>query len=137
VKLRTLFKSLGLIFIALLLVVMTLPRRIPKDELTTTNLIKKNLEDLFYVSGTIEVIGNFFLLVPLFFILIYVFGKPRSTLSLIICIVLSAGAELLQNSIPGRVSSPRDFLLNSLGAISALVIYQLYLKKASQGKISK
>ncbi len=136
-KLRTLFKSLGLIFIALLLVVMTLPRRIPKDELTTTNLIKKNLEDLFYVSGTIEVIGNFFLLVPLFFILIYVFGKPRSTLSLIICIVLSAGAELLQNSIPGRVSSPRDFLLNSLGAISALVIYQLYLKKASQGKISK
>ena len=136
-KRRALFKSLGLLFIAFLLVVMTLPRKIPKDELTTTNLIKKSLEDLFYVSGTIEVIGNLFLLVPLFFILIYVFGKIKLTLSLIICIVLSMGAELLQSVIPGRVSSLRDFLLNSLGAISALFIYQLYLKKASQGKISK
>ena len=136
-NLRTLFKSLGLLFIAFLLVVMTLPRRIPKGELTSTNFVKKNLQDLFYVSGTIEVIGNVFLLVPLFFTLIYVFGKPKSTLSLIICIFLSAGAELLQNVIPGRVSSLRDFLLNSLGAISALVIFQLYLKKASQEKISK
>jgi VanZ family protein len=30
----------------------------------------------------------------------------------------------LQRFIPGRVSSPRDFLLNSLGAICAFTIYK-------------
>ncbi len=131
-------QKIGSIFyITIYLLSMVIPRKIPKDQLEAYNLLIRFLQEFLYLSGTFEVIGNFLLLFPLFFILIYLFGKSKSTLSLIICIVLSAGAELLQSVIPGRVSSLRDFLLNSLGAISALVIYQIYLKKASQEKISK
>ena len=131
-------QKIGSIFyITIYLLSMVIPRKIPKDQLEAYNLLIRFLKEFLYLSGTFEVIGNFLLLFPLFFILIYLFGKSKSTLSLIICIVLSAGAELLQSVIPGRVSSLRDFLLNSFGAISALVIFQLYLKKASQEKISK
>ncbi len=131
-------QKIGSIFyITIYLLSMVFPRKIPKDQLEAYNLLIRFLQEFLYLSGTFEVIGNFLLLFPLFFILIYLFGKSKSTLSLIICIVLSAGAELLQSVIPGRVSSLRDFLLNSFGAISALVIFQLYLKKASQEKISK
>ncbi len=131
-------QKIGSIFyITIYLLSMVIPRKIPKDQLEAYNLLIRFLQEFLYLSGTFEVIGNFLLLFPLFFILIYLFGKSKSTLSLIICIVLSAGAELLQSVIPGRVSSLRDFLLNSFGAISALVIFQLYLKKASQEKISK
>ena len=131
-------QKIGSIFyITIYLLSMVIPRKIPKDQLEAYNLLIRFLKEFLYLSGTFEVIGNFLLLFPLFFILIYLFGKSKSTLSLIICMVLSAGAELLQSVIPGRVSSLRDFLLNSLGGISALVIFQLYPKKASQGKISK
>ena len=131
-------QKIGSIFyITIYLLSMVIPRKIPKDQLEADNFLIRILQEILYLSGTFEVIGNFLLLFPLFFILIYLFGKSKSILSVTICILLSAGAEILQNAIPGRVSSLRDFLLNSLGAISALFIYQLYLKKASQEKISK
>ncbi len=131
-------QKIGSIFyITIYLLSMVIPRKIPKDQLEANNFLIRFLQEILYLSGTFEVIGNFLLLFPLFFILIYLLGNSKSILSLTICILLSAGAELLQSVIPGRVSSLRDFLLNSLGAISALVIFQLYLKKASQGKISK
>lgn len=127
----------SIFYITIYLLSMVIPRKIPKDQLEANNFLIRFLQEILYLSGTFEVIGNFLLLFPLFFILIYLLGNSKSILSVTICILLSAGAELLQSVIPGRVSSLRDFLLNSLGAISALVIFQLYLKKASQGKISK
>ena len=131
-------QKIGSIFyITIYLLSMVIPRKIPKDQLEANNFLIRFLQEILYLSGTFEVIGNFLLLFPLFFILIYLLGNSKSILSVTICILLSAGAELLQSVIPGRVSSLRDFLLNSLGAISALVIFQLYLKKASQEKISK
>ena len=131
-------QKIGSIFyITIYLLSMVIPRKIPKDQLEADNFLTRFLQEILYLSGTLEVIGNFLLLFPLFFILVYLLGKSKSILSVTICILLSAGAEILQNAIPGRVSSLRDFLLNSLGAISALVIYQIYLKKASQEKISK
>jgi glycopeptide antibiotics resistance protein len=131
-------QKIGSIFyITIYLLSMVIPRKIPKDQLEADNFLIRFLQEILYLSGTLEVIGNFLLLFPLFFILVYLLGKSKSILSVTICILLSAGAELLQNAIPGRVSSLRDFLLNSLGAVSALVIYQIYLKKASQEKISK
>lgn len=131
-------QKIGSIFyITIYLLSMVIPRKIPKDQLEADNFLIRFLQEILYLSGTLEVIGNFLLLFPLFFILVYLLGKSKSILSVTICILLSAGAEILQNAIPGRVSSLRDFLLNSLGAISALVIYQIYLKKASKEKISK
>jgi glycopeptide antibiotics resistance protein len=131
-------QKIGSIFyITIYLLSMVIPRKIPKDQLEADNFLIRILQEILYLSGTLEVFGNFLLLFPLFFILVYLLGKSKSISSVTICILLSAGAELLQSVIPGRVSSLRDFLLNSLGAISALFIYRLYLKKASQGKILK
>ena len=133
-----LIQKLGsILYIAIYLLSMVVPRKVPKDQLATTNFFKKILQEILYLSGTIEVVGNFFLLVPLFFIFIYLFGQRKSTVSVSLCILLSASAELIQRFIPGRVNSIRDFLLNSLGAIAAFIFFQIYLKKVSLQKISK
>jgi glycopeptide antibiotics resistance protein len=131
-------KKIAAIFcLAMYLLSMVVPRRVPKDRLAATNFVRKFLQEILYLSGTIEVVGNFIILVPLFFIFIYLFGQRKSTVSVSLCILLSASAELIQRFIPGRVNSIRDFLLNSLGAIAAFIFYQIYLKKVSLQKISK
>jgi glycopeptide antibiotics resistance protein len=40
---------------------------------------------------------------------------------LIICISTSAGIELIQLMIPGRISDPIDVITNSVGALLALM----------------
>jgi glycopeptide antibiotics resistance protein len=48
---------------------------------------------------------------------------------LIICISTSAGIELIQLMIPGRVSDPIDVITNGLGALIALMgIWKLTMK---------
>ena len=127
-----LYKGGATLYIAVYLLAMVFPRKVPKDQLIADNFLKKLLQDLLYLSGNLEFIGNIFLLTPIFVILVKLFARVHAVFALNICILISASAEFAQSFIPGRVSTIRDFLLNSFGAISAFIIYQLYLKKSQQ-----
>jgi glycopeptide antibiotics resistance protein len=127
-----LIKASGALYISIYLLAMVFPRKVPKDQLDPSNFLKKLFQDLLYLSGNLEFIGNTFLLVPMFLILIKLFGRLKDRYALIICLLLSAGAEFAQSFIPGRVSSLRDFILNSSGAVAVFFIHFLYVKKLSQ-----
>ena len=116
---------------------MVFPRKVPKDQLDPSNFLKKLFQDLLYLSGNLEVIGNVFLLVPIFAILTKLFFRLKAVYALMFCILLSAGAEFAQSFIPGRVSSMRDFILNSSGAAAVFLIHLLYIKRVSLQKIAE
>ena len=130
-------KASGALYVSIYLLAMVFPRKVPKDQLDPSNFLKKLFQDLLYLSGSLEFIGNVFLLVPMLAILIKLFLRLNAVYSLMICILLSAGAEFAQSFIPGRVSSIRDFILNSSGAVAAFLIYLLYIKRVSLQKIAE
>ena len=108
---------------------MILPRKMPADQIDHTNFIKRLFNHLLYISGGLETIANIFLMVPIFVFLLLLSGANKAIISLYICIFLSATAEVLQYFIPGRVSSFRDFLLNSSGALLAFLFYEIGANK--------
>ena len=130
-------KASGALYISIYLLAMVFPRKVPKDQLDASNFLKKLFQDLLYLSGSLEVIGNALLFVPIFAILIKIFLKLRTVYVLIICILISAGAEFAQSFIPGRVSSIRDFILNSSGAAMAFLIHLLSINMVSLQKIAE
>ena len=107
------------------------------DKFDESHILVKLVIHLIYISGSLEFIGNIFLLVPVFVILIKLFGSLKESSALLICFLLSAGSELAQSFIPGRVSSLRDFILNASGAVAAFLAHQLYFKKQSVKKIAE
>jgi len=127
-----LYKGGAALYVAAYVLAMVCPKKVPKDQLIANNFLKKLFQDLLYISGNIEIIGNIFLLIPIFVILVKLFARVHAAYALSMCILLSASAEFAQSFIPGRVSTIRDFVLNSIGAIFAFIIYQLYLKKSLQ-----
>jgi len=132
-----LIKASGALYISTYLLAMVFPRKVPKDQLDPSNFLTKLFQDLLYLSGNLEFIGNIFLLVPIFVILIKLFARLKDTYALIICLLLSAGAEFAQSFIPGRVSSLRDFILNSSGAVAVFLIHLLFFQKRSLQKIAE
>ena len=130
-----LLKASGSLYISTYLLAMVFPRKVPKDQLEPSNFLKKLFQDVLYLSGNLEFVGNILLLVPMFFILIKLFGRLKDIYALFICILLSASAELAQSFIPGRVSSLRDFILNSSGVVAVFLIHLLYFQKRSLQKI--
>jgi glycopeptide antibiotics resistance protein len=130
-------KASGALYIGIYLLAMIFPRKVPMDQLDPSNFLKKLFLDLLYLSGSLEFIGNLFLLVPMFAILIKLFRTLKDVYALMICILLSAGAEFAQGFISGRVSSLRDFVLNSSGAATAFIIHLLYVKRVSLQKIAE
>ena len=131
-----LIKASGALYISIYLLAMVFPRKVPKDPTEPSNFLTKLFQDLLYLSGNLEFIGNIFLLVPMFVFLIKLFGGLKDIYALIVCLLLSAGAEFAQSFIPGRVSSLRDFILNSSGAVAIFLIHLLYVKKKSLQKIA-
>jgi glycopeptide antibiotics resistance protein len=127
-----LYKGGAALYVAAYVLAMVFPKKVPKDQLIANNFLKKLFQDLLYISGNIEIIGNIFLLIPIFVILVKLFARVHAAYALSMCILLSASAEFAQSFIPGRVSTIRDFVLNSIGAIFTFIIYQLYLKKSLQ-----
>ena len=109
---------------------MILPRT-PYSEFSPipSNFFGKAFHRALYYSGPLEPFANFFFLIPIFAILVAYLGQSRSVPALVICIALSASAEILQISIPGRVSSFKDFVLNSAGAVAAYLLYLINIKK--------
>jgi len=132
-----LLKASGALYISIYLLAMVFPRKVPKDQLEPSNFLTKLFQDLLYISGNLEFVGNILLLVPMFVILIKLFGRLKDIYALLICILLSVSAELAQSFIPGRVSSLRDFILNSSGALAVFLIHLLYFQKPSLQKIAE
>ena len=132
-----LYKVSGAVYIGIYLLVIVFPRKVPKAQLVTDNFLKKLFQELLYMSGNLEFIGNIFLLIPIFVILVKQLPRVHAVFALTICTLLSASAEFAQSFIPGRVSTIRDFILNSIGVISAFILYLLYSKKNSPQKIAE
>ena len=117
-------------YLFLYVAAMVLPRKLPFNQVYSqhANLIKRVFSQLLYYGGPLEPVANFFFLMPIFAISFHLLGRGKAIYAVAICIGLSATAEILQRSIPGRVSSLRDFALNSAGAISAYLLYSIYAR---------
>lgn len=79
---------------------------------------------IFRFGGLVERVLNLFLLLPLPFLIMRGFDK-ESLILLVLCgPSLSTFIEFAQKFIPGRISDPLDFALNSLGYLVCLVFLQ-------------
>ena len=121
-----LYKASGAVYVGIYILAIVFPRKVPKDQLVTDNFLKKLFQELLYMSGNLELIGNIFLLIPIFVILVKMFAGVHAVFALTICILISAIAEFAQSFIPGRVSSLRDFLLNCVGSLIAFLLSEAY-----------
>jgi glycopeptide antibiotics resistance protein len=112
---------------------MVLPRKLPADGFDSAQVffIKRLFHKTLYYSGPLEPIANVIFLIPVFLFLAWFLGPKRAPVALVICITLSATAELLQRAIPGRVSSLQDFALNSAGAAVAYLSYKAFFRTSS------
>ena len=90
-------------------------------------------EQLNFDSGFIrDIIINFAGFIPLGFILIATFVKAGGSfekhgilITVVLCFTVSLAIEILQAWIPSRSSDFLDLLLNTLGALSGVMIYTL------------
>jgi glycopeptide antibiotics resistance protein len=73
------------------------------------------------ISGLTERFLNLFLLMPLAILTKISYSRLSFRTIMIICISTSAGIELIQLMIPGRISDPIDVITNSVGALLALM----------------
>jgi len=124
--------QIGAIFyIVVYMLAMLTPRRLAtnSNSQTHTSFLRRILHEILYYGGALEPVANFFFLIPAFALLVLYLGSSNAILAAIICVALSATAEFLQRFIPGRVTSLQDFVLNSLGALSALLIYWISFNK--------
>ena len=121
-----LYKASGAVYVGIYILAVVFPRKVPKNQLVTDNFLKKLFQELLYMSGNLEFIGNIFLLIPIFVILVKMFAGVHAVFALTICILISASAEFAQSFIPGRVSSLRDFLLNCTGSLIVFLLSEAY-----------
>ena len=121
-----LYKTSGAVYVGIYILAVVFPRKVPKNQLVTDNFLKKLFQELLYMSGNLEFIGNIFLLIPIFVILVKMFAGVHAVFALTICILISASAEFAQSFIPGRVSSLRDFLLNCTGSLIVFLLSEAY-----------
>jgi glycopeptide antibiotics resistance protein len=78
------------------------------------------LEWLYWTR--LEVLANVAMLVPVALLLTFALGARRWWLAVAACVAGSAGVELVQHFMPGRVASVGDVVANGLGAcIGALL----------------
>ena len=83
------------------------------------------------ISGLTERFLNLFLLAPLAIFIRISFAKLSFRTVLLVCISTSAGIEVIQLLIPGRVSDLVDVLANGLGAGFSLLIFRRFTQKRS------
>ena len=118
-------------YLFLYLAAMVMPRKLPYEQFSSdhANFIKRAFHQLLYYGGPLEPAANFFVLIPLFGIFLLYLGESKAGSNLLICITFSALAESLQVMIPGRVSSFKDFFLNSSGAAFAFFALKYFERK--------
>lgn len=126
----------GLFYFTIYSCAMLTPRKLPKiqvipqtlsnHQVGTSSYFGSMLNQILYFDGNIlEVVANFFFLIPIFVFFLLLIGRTLAPLALSICFALSAMVEFLQRFIPGRVSSLQDLMLNCLGALSAFLFYKI------------
>jgi glycopeptide antibiotics resistance protein len=124
---RKIWRIFGILYLFLYVMAMLLPRKLPSDQISSSNanFFKKVFSQLLYYGGPLEPVVNFFVLIPLFLFLLNFLDGNKAVIAVSICIGLSAISEILQRSILGRVSSIRDFALNSCGSIMAFLLFKI------------
>lgn len=83
------------------------------------------------IDGFYERLLNLFLLMPLAFLTKICYSRLTSRTIFLICTCTSAGIEVIQLFIPGRVSDLVDVLANSLGAGCSLLVFRRFGQKRS------
>ena len=123
-------------YLSLYGVAMLLPRKVPNSKFSAEqgNFLERLVHSCLYYGGVFEPLANVFFLIPIFAFSVWIFGSKYSRIILFGCIALSAGAELLQRFIAGRVSSIRDFVLNSMGVILCYLIQRIFLNRRSNSR---
>lgn len=94
----------------------------------TTALLRDDLGLAMVRQGWVEFAANIALFVPVGLLVTLV--SRRVWLGVVLALVLSAGAELVQELLPGRMASPRDVLANTLGAAIGAVIAAVAVRAA-------
>ena len=118
-----------------LLVALFMPRKYPKDSVTSSNFLARYLHDILYYSGSLEPLGNFLLLIPVYLLVVSIVKNYRFLIALAVCTSISLLAEIGQSFIPGRVSSSQDLLLNIGGASATMLILLIFQLAKSEQKI--
>jgi glycopeptide antibiotics resistance protein len=84
------------------------------------------------ITGLTERFLNLFLLMPLAVLTKISYSQLSFKTILIICISTSAGIELIQLLIPGRVSDPIDVITNGLGALFAAAGFKKFISQSTE-----
>jgi glycopeptide antibiotics resistance protein len=96
--------------------------------------VDPNSDGLFgviQISGPTERFLNLFLLVPLAILTKISYNQFSLRTIVIICTCTSAGIEVIQTLIPGRVSDLVDVFTNSFGAGCGLLVFWRFTQKRS------
>src|SRR3546814_3602942 len=110
---RWVFAGLG-IYLAAALVVLLSPVSPEAIVAAVTTWLRDDAGLSSVRQGWVEFAANIALFAPLGALVTLVFR--RGWAGVVVALVLSAGVELAQTLLPGRLASPRDVLANVLGA---------------------
>ena len=83
---------------------------------------------------TVEFLANVAMFVPLGLFLLLLLGRGRWWLAILLGVGLTIAIELVQQSLPSRVSDLRDVVANSLGAAIG-VLFALVLTAAKARRL--
>jgi glycopeptide antibiotics resistance protein len=71
----------------------------------------------WFTFSRLEFLANVAMFVPVGLFFVLLLGRSRWWLAILLGVAMTAGIELAQKWIAGRVSDPRDVVANSLGAV--------------------
>lgn len=91
----------------------------------TTNTAVQAANNVLYIDGFPELLGNFVMLIPIALLLSKIFPTLKALPILLVCLTITISIEFLQIYIPGRVSDVRDVVTNFLGAAIAVGLIHL------------
>lgn len=90
------------------------------------------IENIELLSFIIRKLAHFTEYLILGFLVINMFTKNNINnlylISIILCIIYAISDEIHQIFIPGRACQLRDILIDSIGPITGIYLYKLYLK---------
>lgn len=85
-------------------------------------------DNFLYLRGLPSELGNLFLMVPMSLLLYLSFREIGVRLNIIVCLCTSLLIEFIQKFIPGRVSDFWDVIFNLAGAVTFILVWNLYSK---------
>lgn len=112
---------------------------VTKEIISTTISIKEEpkteplLDGINFIVRKSAHITEFIILTLILFSLTSEYTKNEKKIiiiSVIVCILFAAGDELHQYFVPGRSALVTDVLIDSIGALIALIIYKLIPKRS-------